>query len=161
MYKNRLSLIHAKWLIHTSCCTSPYWTGMCGNTIYSSVIRSQPVPLPDCSSPWTQHGRFFYMFGNPLEARNQLYCVGQNQLLIPVMRCCLNPKVPHSDFSVSSTFCHYYRDRESIWHLSLKKKFVWGKQIYQCWLTNLNSCHTIHIFFFFISGVGKFTSLKY
>ena len=41
------------------------------------------------SSPWTQHGGFCYMLGNPLESQDCVNCLGKIQLLVLVMWCCL------------------------------------------------------------------------
>ena len=51
----------------------------------------QYICLHVCSSPWTQYGGFFYIFGNPLKVQNLVYCVGQIQLIFLVMWDCLKP----------------------------------------------------------------------
>ena len=42
------------------------------------------------------------MFGNPLETQNLAYCVGQNQLIVLVMRC----RLKHADIFVYLKHCY-------------------------------------------------------
>ena len=70
--------------------TTPYvclyvWCSTWPNTLYLSLcflITLNPTQ-------W-----IVYMFGNPLETQNLAYCVGQNQLIVLVMRCRLKHGLP-------------------------------------------------------------------